>query len=120
VPAGPMLRIPEHLDDPHLRARRFLTSARHPLIAEPMPGERAAAVFEQMPDPPRHPAPLAGQQTREIAARLLGLSAADIQSLLDDGVLEEPAVVTPPAPSPPPAPSSPPAPPRAAVPREPS
>jgi crotonobetainyl-CoA:carnitine CoA-transferase CaiB-like acyl-CoA transferase len=132
VPAGPMLRIPEHLDDPHLRARRFLTSARHPLIAEPMPGERAPAVFERMPDPPRHPAPLAGQQTREIAARLLGLSAADIQSLLDDGVLEEPAPPALSASSPPPAqdppvqtpapaaPGAPPAPVPVTLPREPS
>lgn len=90
VPAGPMLRIPEHLGDPHLAGRGFLTPTRHPLLAGPVPGERASAVFERMPDPPLGPAPLAGQQTRELAARLLSLSAADIQSLLDDGVLEEP------------------------------
>jgi crotonobetainyl-CoA:carnitine CoA-transferase CaiB-like acyl-CoA transferase len=89
VPAGPMLRAPEHLTDPHLAGRRFLTPASHPLIAGPLPGERASAVFERMPDAPRLPAPLAGQQTREVAARLLGLSAADIQSLLADGILEE-------------------------------
>ena len=96
VPAGPMLRIAEHLSDPHLTGRGFLTPTRHPLLAWPVPGERASAVFERMPDPRLDPAPLAGQQTREIAARLLGLSAADVQSLLDDGVLEEP----PPLPAP--------------------
>jgi crotonobetainyl-CoA:carnitine CoA-transferase CaiB-like acyl-CoA transferase len=91
VPAGPMLRIPEHVTDPHLTARRFLVPAVHPLIGAPVPGERASAVFERMPDPPLRPAPLAGQHTRELAARLLGLSEASIQSLLDDGVLEESA-----------------------------
>jgi crotonobetainyl-CoA:carnitine CoA-transferase CaiB-like acyl-CoA transferase len=93
VPAGPMLRIPEHLTDPHLTARRFLIPALHPLIGVPVAGERASAVFERMPDPPLRPAPLAGQHTRELAARLLGLSPASIQSLLDDGVLEESAPV---------------------------
>jgi hypothetical protein len=85
-----MLRITEHLSDPHLVQRGFLTPTRHPLLAGPVPGERASAVFERMPDPPLEPAPLAGQQTRELAGRLLGLSAADIQSLVDDGILEEP------------------------------
>jgi crotonobetainyl-CoA:carnitine CoA-transferase CaiB-like acyl-CoA transferase len=99
VPAGPMLRIPELLHDPHLLARGFLTATRHPLIDGALPGERASAVFERMPDPALRPAPLAGQQTREIAARLLGLSSAQIQSLLDDGVLEESAVPSPPAPA---------------------
>jgi crotonobetainyl-CoA:carnitine CoA-transferase CaiB-like acyl-CoA transferase len=98
VPAGPMLRITEHLSDPHLAARGFLTPTRHPLLAGPVPGERASAVFERMPDPPLEPAPLAGQQTRELAGRLLGLSAPAIQSLVDDGILEEPPPV-PPAPS---------------------
>jgi len=98
VPAGPMLRIPEQLDDPHLLARRFLTATRHPLIDGSLPGERSSAVFERMPDPQLRPAPLAGQQTREIAARLLHLTAAQIQALLDDGVLEEPAGSAPAAP----------------------
>jgi crotonobetainyl-CoA:carnitine CoA-transferase CaiB-like acyl-CoA transferase len=91
VPAGPMLRVPEQLGDPHLARRRYLTTMRHPLIAAAMPAERSSATFERMPDPPLNPAPLAGQQTREIAARLLGLDAAEIQSLLDLRVLEEPA-----------------------------
>jgi crotonobetainyl-CoA:carnitine CoA-transferase CaiB-like acyl-CoA transferase len=109
VPAGPMLRISEHLGDPHLVHRRFLTPTRHPLLAGPVPGERASAVFERMPDPPLEPAPLAGQQTRELAARLLGLSDPEIQALVDDGILEEPAPVPPGSPVAP-----------ATVPREPS
>jgi crotonobetainyl-CoA:carnitine CoA-transferase CaiB-like acyl-CoA transferase len=107
-----MLRISEHLGDPHLVHRRFLTPTRHPLLAGPVPGERASAVFERMPDPPLEPAPLAGQQTRELAARLLGLSDPEIQALVDDGILEE----APPVPSVPPGSPVPPA----TVPREPS
>ena len=89
VPTGPMQRVTEYLDDPHLRERRFLTSMRHPLIDEPMPAERAGAVFERTPDAPLGPAPLAGQHTREIARRLLGLSPEEIMELITEGVLEE-------------------------------
>jgi len=42
-----------------------------------------------MPGAPLEPAPLAGQQTRDIARTLLGLSDAQIEVLLGDGVLEE-------------------------------
>jgi crotonobetainyl-CoA:carnitine CoA-transferase CaiB-like acyl-CoA transferase len=117
VPAGPMLRIPDQLDDPHLLSRRFLAATRHPLIDGSLPGERASAVFERLPDPPLNPAPLAGQQTREIAARLLHLSPEQIQSLLDDGVLEE-SVPAAPAAAPAAAPSGAPAPPAATILRE--
>jgi crotonobetainyl-CoA:carnitine CoA-transferase CaiB-like acyl-CoA transferase len=117
VPAGPMLRIPDQLDDPHLLSRRFLAATRHPLIDGSLPGERASAVFERMPDPPLNPAPLAGQQTREIAARLLHLSPEQIQSLLDDGVLEE-SVPAAPAAAPAAAPPGAPAPPAATILRE--
>jgi crotonobetainyl-CoA:carnitine CoA-transferase CaiB-like acyl-CoA transferase len=86
-----MQRVTEFPGNPHLQQRRFLVPMRHPLLAEPIPGERSPAVFERMPDSLLAPAPLAGQQTREIAARLLGLSAAKIQELVDAGVLEEPA-----------------------------
>jgi crotonobetainyl-CoA:carnitine CoA-transferase CaiB-like acyl-CoA transferase len=84
-----MQRVTDYPDDPHLRQRRFLVPMRHPLIAEPIPSERASAVFERMPDALLAPAPLAGQHTREIAQRLLGLSPEEIKDLIADGVLEE-------------------------------
>ena len=89
VPAGPMQRVAEYLDDPHLRERRFLAEMRHPLIAAPLPAERSTAVFERALDAPLAPAPLAGQHTREIARRLLGLSQEEIMELINAGVLEE-------------------------------
>jgi len=89
VPAGPMQRVMEYPADPHLRERRFLTRMRHPLIAEPMLAERASAVYELTPDAPLAPAPLAGEHTREIARRLLGLSPQEIKELIAEGVLEE-------------------------------
>jgi crotonobetainyl-CoA:carnitine CoA-transferase CaiB-like acyl-CoA transferase len=96
VPAGPMQRAAAYLDDPQFRERRFLTPMRHPLIAEPMPSERSCAVFERMPDALLKSAPLAGQHTRDIAQRLLGLSLPDIAALIAAGVLEE---SEPPAPA---------------------
>lgn len=89
VPAGFMQRVMEYGDDPQLRARQFLAPMPHPLIAEPLPAERSAAVFDRMPDAPLAPAPLAGEQTREIAERLLGLKQEEIVQLIADGVLEE-------------------------------
>jgi crotonobetainyl-CoA:carnitine CoA-transferase CaiB-like acyl-CoA transferase len=85
-----MQRVTDYLDDPHFRQRRFLVPMRHPLLAEPIPSERSCAVFGRMPDSPLASAPLAGQQTRDIAKRLLGLSAAEIGELIEAGVLEEP------------------------------
>ena len=89
VPAAPMQRVTEYPADPHLRQRRFLVPMRHPLIPQPMRAERSCAVFQRMPDSRLEPAPLAGQQTRDIARRLLGLSDEEIGALTEDGVLEE-------------------------------
>ncbi|MCW2541825.1 MAG: hypothetical protein JWN95_3550 [Frankiales bacterium] len=88
VPAGMMQRIPEFRGDPQFGHRRFLTELSHPLLAGMLPTERAPARFDRLPDPELRPAPLAGEQTREIAGRLLGLTPDEIESLLADGVLE--------------------------------
>src|SRR5262249_1857524 len=88
VPAGPMQRVTDYPDDPHLRERPFLLPPRHPPAPGPRPAERAPAVFRHLPDPPLEPAPLAGQHTRDIARTLLGLTDAQIEELTTDGVLE--------------------------------
>jgi crotonobetainyl-CoA:carnitine CoA-transferase CaiB-like acyl-CoA transferase len=91
VPAGPMNRISDLVDDPQLADRVFLAPMRHPLFADPILAERAHASFERLPDPERRPAPLAGEQTRAIGRRLLGLGPSELEQLLADGVLEAPA-----------------------------
>ncbi|WP_067680080.1 CaiB/BaiF CoA transferase family protein [Nocardia miyunensis] len=91
VPAGPMLRLPQLLTDPHLTARETYTLVEHDLLTTDLPATARAARFAEIADPPTRPAPLPGQQTREICTELLGMSEAEIDALVRDGVLQPPA-----------------------------
>ncbi|ROO87964.1 crotonobetainyl-CoA:carnitine CoA-transferase CaiB-like acyl-CoA transferase [Actinocorallia herbida] len=91
VPAGMMQRVVEYLDDPQLRARDFFRELDQPGLAAPLPTENAPATFQGLADPELRPAPRMGEHTREVCAKVLGLSDAEIESLLASGVLEEPA-----------------------------
>jgi crotonobetainyl-CoA:carnitine CoA-transferase CaiB-like acyl-CoA transferase len=95
VPAGPMNRVSDLVDDPQLSDRVFLAPMRHPLFADPILAERAHACFERLPDPERRPAPIAGEHTRGIVGRLLGLGPSELEHLVADGVLEALAVADP-------------------------
>jgi len=53
------------------------------------PGQRPAARFSGIPDPPLRPAPVPGEHTRQIARGLLHLSDSEIDRLVHDGVLQE-------------------------------
>lgn len=91
VAAGPMNRPPDILEDPQLRERKLYSDMTHPLIERPLPAETAAAPFRNIPPAPRRPAPLPGQDTVEICRGLLGMSAAQTEQLIADGVLFGPA-----------------------------
>ncbi|MGQ4618898.1 CoA transferase [Nocardia sp. R7R-8] len=88
IPAARMTRLPDLLVDPHLVARGHFRQARHPLIDRVLPSENTPARFSRIPDVELRPAPLLGQDTREIAARLLGLRTEEIEALIEEGVLE--------------------------------
>lgn len=89
VPAGMMQRVTEYLDDPQLTARGFLRETRHPHIGHVTHTENGPAAFRGVADPESRPAPLAGEHTRLVAAKLLGLAESEVQALIDAGVLEE-------------------------------
>ncbi|MFE5395967.1 CaiB/BaiF CoA transferase family protein [Streptomyces sp. NPDC056568] len=90
VPAAKMLRITELPDHPHLVARGTYRVAEHPLIERPMPHENLpGGRFANVPEPELRPAPLLGQHTREIAARLLGLDDTAVDELFAAGVLQQ-------------------------------
>ncbi len=91
VPAGPMNRPPDVLEDPQLIARNVYSPMVHPLIENPLPAETGPAPFRHIPSARQAPAPLPGQDTVEICRSLLGMNPADIQRLIDDGVLSVPA-----------------------------
>lgn len=88
VPAGAMVRLPQLLTDPHLTARRTYTTVGHELLSVDLPATARVAVFEEIADPPARQAPLAGEQTRQICAELLGMDDADIDALVHAGVLQ--------------------------------
>lgn len=91
IPAGAMVRLPELLTNPQLIARGAYTELEHPMLPAPLPTAKQVAHFAALPDWPLRPAPLAGEQTREIAEDTLALSTAEIDSLVRDGVLQPPA-----------------------------
>lgn len=94
VPAGVMLRVADLADDPHLRARGFLAVQPQPQIAAPMPAEARHAHFAVVPDPQLRPGPLQFEHTHEVAERVLGLAPAEVDALVEAGVLQLPAVDT--------------------------
>jgi crotonobetainyl-CoA:carnitine CoA-transferase CaiB-like acyl-CoA transferase len=59
----------------------------HPLIERPLPAETGPAPFQHIPPAPQRPAPLPGQDTREICRDLLGLSTEETERLIHDRVL---------------------------------
>ncbi|PBJ65344.1 CoA transferase, partial [Mycobacterium avium subsp. hominissuis] len=100
VPAGPMNRPPDILEDPQLIARDVYRPMRHPLIDNPLPAETGPAPFRHIPPARQAPAPLPGQDTVAICRDLLGMNTADIRRLIDERVLFGPADPAGPAPGP--------------------
>jgi len=87
VPAGPMSRPPDVLEDPQLTHRKLFSDMVHPLIGHPLPAETGPAPFLHIPRAPQRPAPQPGQDTREICRTLLGMGDQEIERLLAQRVL---------------------------------
>lgn len=90
VPAGPMNRPPDVREDPQLCERKLFSDMTHPLFDHPLPAETGPAPFRHIPAAPQRPAPLFGQDTREICREVLGMSSAEAERLISDGVLFAP------------------------------
>ncbi|WP_019925272.1 CaiB/BaiF CoA-transferase family protein [Nocardia sp. BMG111209] len=88
IPAGAMLRLPELLRDPHLRARDAYAMLTHPLLPADLPTTATVAHFETIPRPPLRPAPVPGEHTALICRTLLGISEAEVAALVEQGVLQ--------------------------------
>ena len=95
IPAGPMNRSADILVDPQLTERKVLSDMAHPLIDHPMPAETGPAPFRHIPPAPQRPAPLPGQDTRQVCRDVLGLSTEQTERLIDDRVLFGPAAGSP-------------------------
>jgi crotonobetainyl-CoA:carnitine CoA-transferase CaiB-like acyl-CoA transferase len=60
---------------------------RHPLVDHSLPAETGPAPFRHIPQAPQRPAPLPGQDTREICHKVLGMSSEETEQLIDARVL---------------------------------
>ncbi|MBN9636660.1 MAG: CoA transferase, partial [Actinobacteria bacterium] len=91
VPAGAVLHAVEVPTWDYYVERRAFREELHPHGAAPFMMENVQIHADLIPDPPLGQAPLLGEQTREIAAELLGLDDDTIDDLIARGVLEVPA-----------------------------
>jgi crotonobetainyl-CoA:carnitine CoA-transferase CaiB-like acyl-CoA transferase len=87
VPAGPMYRAVDVLPDPQVSYRGLYAEMTHPLFDAPMPAETHSAPYRHVPDADMRPAPIAGEHTREICDKLLGVDANEVDRLIAKGVL---------------------------------
>ena len=86
VAAGPVRRSGELLNDPHFRARSFFENAERPLIGTHTHGYRWAQ-FSDAPLRLRRSAPTFGEHNREIFMGEFGLTASDLQDLVQNAVI---------------------------------
>jgi crotonobetainyl-CoA:carnitine CoA-transferase CaiB-like acyl-CoA transferase len=87
LPAGQMNRPPDILEDPQLRERKLFSDMTHPLFDNALPAETGPAPFRHIPPAPQRPAPLPGQDTREICLKILGMSSDETERLISSRVL---------------------------------
>lgn len=87
IPAAPMNRAIDVLVDPQVQFRNTYTDMVHPLFDAPMPTETGPAPYTNVAPAQLRPAPVAGEHTREICQKVLGLTSEDIDRLIAAGAL---------------------------------
>jgi crotonobetainyl-CoA:carnitine CoA-transferase CaiB-like acyl-CoA transferase len=87
VPAAPMYRAVDVLTDPQIAYRKVFSEMTHPLFDAPMPTETGPAPYQHIAPAELRPAPMPGEQTREICQKVLALDADETDRLISEGVL---------------------------------
>ncbi|GAY16985.1 CoA transferase [Mycobacterium sp. shizuoka-1] len=91
VPAGPMYRPDDLRAEPQLASRQVFADMAHPFFDVALTTEAGPAPYRHIAPAPQRPAPLPGADTRRVCRDVLGLAEDDIEGLIADGVLFEPA-----------------------------
>jgi crotonobetainyl-CoA:carnitine CoA-transferase CaiB-like acyl-CoA transferase len=86
IPAGPVLRPQQVLDDPHVQAMNFFQPIDYPGLPKPAPVTRAAIALGETPGAIERRAPILGEHTEAILGEL-GYDAAEIADLRAQGVV---------------------------------
>jgi crotonobetainyl-CoA:carnitine CoA-transferase CaiB-like acyl-CoA transferase len=86
VPAGPLLSLDEVMADEHVQARGLVQRFEHPTLGE-FPGLRSPLRFDGWEDPRFGRPPLLGEHTEEVLREHLGMDAARVAALRENGAL---------------------------------
>jgi crotonobetainyl-CoA:carnitine CoA-transferase CaiB-like acyl-CoA transferase len=86
VPCGAINSLAEVFADPHVRERGMVTQWQHPLAGD-LNLVSSPIKLSATPVRTDHPPPLLGQHTHEVLSGVLGLSAAQIEQLQQQGVI---------------------------------
>jgi crotonobetainyl-CoA:carnitine CoA-transferase CaiB-like acyl-CoA transferase len=86
IPAGPVLKPQQTLDDPHVRALNFFQSVDYPGLPKPAPLARAPVALSAAPGSIRHRAPTLGEHTEAILEEI-GYDAGAIADLREASVI---------------------------------
>ena len=89
VPAGIVAHPGHHLSDPQLGHRGYPKLVVQPDY-ESIVLEGPPFLGSDLPEPIVAPAPRLGEHTRDVAREVLGLGDAEIQALIETGVIEDP------------------------------
>ncbi len=86
IPAAPVLKPEQALDDPHVRSMEFFQRVDYPGLPRPAPLARTPAWLSETPGSIRHRAPTLGEHTDAILAEI-GYAQAEIAALRERGVV---------------------------------
>lgn len=86
VANSPILNIQQVVDDPHLNERGYFVEVEHPIIGRAkIPG--IPYKMSETPGSVERPSPLVGEHNALILGKYLGLDAAEVKRLEEEGVL---------------------------------
>ena len=86
IPAGPVLKPQQTLDDPHVQAMDFFQAVDYPGLPRPAPVARTAVTLSETPGSIRSRAPTLGEHTDTILGEL-GYDAEAIAALREQAVV---------------------------------
>jgi crotonobetainyl-CoA:carnitine CoA-transferase CaiB-like acyl-CoA transferase len=88
IPAGRMKRVSDLPEFAAYRERQTFRMETHPYLPDPFVSEALIAKSERLAPPPTRAAPLAGEHSAEVMEEWLGMASAEIDTLVQHGVIE--------------------------------